>query len=333
MEGFTTGRLRSRVEAWPFASALGQEVGGSYMRRLLGLLVGALVMMGCGDDPPQSPGRFGEVTSAVVVINPVINQGSSTSLLLAGLAAVLLWPQGQDEAPVSSAPAMPAEPSSAPKQPPASSPKEAASAELQRVPPEQLPNIEQIERWVREGRRDPALRALAQLRAQRPSSAYAPYLEGQVNFDNLRWVDGLASYDAAIRNNPAYRSDPMLIRDLIECLVSDRFHDKCADFLVREVGAPSAPLLEETARTHGRRSPSALRGTSWSASQHPRGISSVCPRVRGYRTGCCWAATAMAPSGRRGFGGPCSRPEAKRALRAPAACLVSTPSSGWRGPS
>lgn len=50
------------------------------MARLLGLVC-ALLVMGCGDDPPQSPGRFGEVTSAVVVINPVINQGSTTNVV------------------------------------------------------------------------------------------------------------------------------------------------------------------------------------------------------------------------------------------------------------
>lgn len=49
------------------------------MRRLLGFVC-ALMVLGCGDDPPQSPGRFGEVTSAVVVVNPVINQGSTTSV-------------------------------------------------------------------------------------------------------------------------------------------------------------------------------------------------------------------------------------------------------------
>ncbi|WP_375758791.1 hypothetical protein [Corallococcus exercitus] len=41
----------------------------------------ALVLVGCGDDdPPASPGRFGEVTSAVVLVNPVINQGSTTAV-------------------------------------------------------------------------------------------------------------------------------------------------------------------------------------------------------------------------------------------------------------
>ncbi|HEX8706261.1 MAG TPA: hypothetical protein VF815_45925 [Myxococcaceae bacterium] len=50
------------------------------MKRLLGLVC-ALGVLGCGgDDPPQSPGRFGEVTSAVVVLNPVINRGSTTTV-------------------------------------------------------------------------------------------------------------------------------------------------------------------------------------------------------------------------------------------------------------
>jgi hypothetical protein len=48
------------------------------MRRLLGLLI-ALVLAGCGETTPAM-GRFGEVTSAVVVVNPVINQGSTATV-------------------------------------------------------------------------------------------------------------------------------------------------------------------------------------------------------------------------------------------------------------
>jgi hypothetical protein len=50
------------------------------VRRLVAVCV-ALVLVGCGEDaPPPVVGRFGEVTSAVVVINPVINKGSTTAV-------------------------------------------------------------------------------------------------------------------------------------------------------------------------------------------------------------------------------------------------------------
>ncbi|WP_309890487.1 protein kinase domain-containing protein [Archangium sp.] len=185
---------------------------------------------------------------------PMVAVGA-VGLLLCGLGAALLWPT--EQAPVPATTATPPAPKSA------SAPKSAPVAPKSDVAPKQqpppsevtkaeaLPNIEQIERWVKEGerRRDQALRALADLRAKYPQNAYAPYLEGQVNFHNLRWVDGIASYKATLRNDPAYRSDPKLIRNLIRCLVSDTFHTKCADFLVREVGAPAAPFLDEAART------------------------------------------------------------------------------------
>lgn len=48
------------------------------MQRFLGVMV-AMVLAGCGEPTPVT-GRFGEVTSAVVVVNPVINQGSTTTV-------------------------------------------------------------------------------------------------------------------------------------------------------------------------------------------------------------------------------------------------------------
>ena len=193
---------------------------------------------------------------------PMLAVGAAGVLLL-GLGAALLWPAEQEPVPARSAPASAAKSPSAPKPPPAKPPpapaeKTAVLAEKTEAPAgertgarEELPDIEQIESWAKQGerRRAQTLRALARLRAQYPANAYAAYLEGHVNFDNLRWVDGLTSYSAAIRNEPAYRTDEKLIRDLIRCLVSDRFHTKCAEFLVREVGAPAAPFLEEAAST------------------------------------------------------------------------------------
>ncbi|HEX8819054.1 MAG TPA: protein kinase [Archangium sp.] len=182
---------------------------------------------------------------------PMVAVGA-LGVVLVGLGAALLWPTEQAAVPTTTPPPSAAKSAPAPKQQPsAPSEKTKVLAEQKAVAPEKLPGIERIEGWMKEGerRRDQALRELASLRAKYPTSAYAPYLEGHVNFDNLRWVDGLASYGAALRNNPAYRSDPTLIRNVVHCLVSDRFHKQCADFLVREVGASAAPFLEEAART------------------------------------------------------------------------------------
>ena len=134
----------------------------------------------------------------------------------------------------------------------------------------------------KEWRRDQTLDALAKLRKQYPQSAYAPYLEGHVNFDNLRWADGLASYGAAMRNDPAYRSDAKLIRNVIRCLVSDRFHTKCADFLVREVGSPAAPFLEEAARSDATRPKAGSRTCTPAATTRRHGWS---PPPRGWPAG------------------------------------------------
>jgi hypothetical protein len=47
----------------------------------LGLVLAAAVgAAGCGPRLPETPGRFGEVTSAIVIVNPVINAGSTTSI-------------------------------------------------------------------------------------------------------------------------------------------------------------------------------------------------------------------------------------------------------------
>jgi hypothetical protein len=57
-----------------------------------------MLLAGCAG-PPSSPGRFGEVTSAVVVVNPVINQGSTTSAV-PGTARVGVAFKAADLAPV-----------------------------------------------------------------------------------------------------------------------------------------------------------------------------------------------------------------------------------------
>jgi serine/threonine-protein kinase len=118
------------------------------------------------------------------------------------------------------------------------------------APPESIPGLAEARRLASSGRRDSALAALAKLRAKYPGEAEIPYLQGQVDFRNLRWLDGLAAYRAAIALSPALRSDAALIRDVIGCLDSDRFHRGCEDFLRHDIGPPALPLLSEAAGSH-----------------------------------------------------------------------------------
>lgn len=124
----------------------------------------------------------------------------------------------------------------------------AAPGGVQGPVPEQLPGLEEVHRLIRAGRRDPSLAALKKLATKYPASAYVRYLEGNVNFDNLRWVDGVASYRAALRNDASYRHEPTVIQNAIRCLVSDRFHGTCMDFIRKDLGDAAVPYLEEAAR-------------------------------------------------------------------------------------
>lgn len=42
--------------------------------------IGLLALCACAPDRDGAPGRFGEITSAVVLVNPVINEGSTTTV-------------------------------------------------------------------------------------------------------------------------------------------------------------------------------------------------------------------------------------------------------------
>ncbi|WP_158626189.1 hypothetical protein, partial [Corallococcus praedator] len=162
----------------------------------------------------------------------------------AGLGGWALWPTSTGPAPTSSERAERPAPVVAKDEPPRS------EAPVWEPVVEPLAGIEEAQRLIQAQRRDAALAALKKLAVKHPASAYVRYLEGNVNFDNLRWVDGVAAYRAALRNDAAYRNAPVLIQNAIRCLVSDRFHRTCQDFIRTELGEAAVPALEEAARAN-----------------------------------------------------------------------------------
>ncbi|RKH99514.1 serine/threonine-protein kinase [Corallococcus sp. AB038B] len=185
--------------------------------------------------PPPARSRSRRVVGGAVVL----------SLAAVGLGGWALASRSASPAPVSSESPSPKPPAS--EEAPAEAP---TGATAWQPVVEQLPGIDEVHRLIKAQRRDAALAALKKLAAKYPTSAYVRYLEGNVDFDNLRWVDGVAAYRAALRNDAAYRNAPIVIQNAIGCLVSDRFHGTCQDFLRKDLGEAAVPSLEEAAREH-----------------------------------------------------------------------------------
>jgi hypothetical protein len=61
------------------------------------------------------------------------------------------------------------------------------------------------------------------------------------------WADGFDAYRDAVAGHPAYRDDPVLIRNAIRNLSSPSQAHRGEKFLRNEIGAPAIPLLQEAA--------------------------------------------------------------------------------------
>jgi serine/threonine-protein kinase len=99
------------------------------------------------------------------------------------------------------------------------------------------------------GEEQAALRLLGDLRRRRPSDPELAALQAQLYFEKFWWSEGAAAYRVALRGDPARARDPVLVGHLISSLQSERFHRRAAA-LLRELGPPVRPLLEEAARQH-----------------------------------------------------------------------------------
>ena len=102
-----------------------------------------------------------------------------------------------------------------------------------------------------QGDREAALDLLNRSRRQYPASAALAYAAGRIYFSKFYWADGLKSFRDAIRNDPAYRTDPELIKTVLRgFLMTPSYNADLAGFLHDDIGSAAQPFLEETVRDH-----------------------------------------------------------------------------------
>ncbi|HET9993466.1 MAG TPA: hypothetical protein VFQ65_33245, partial [Kofleriaceae bacterium] len=98
---------------------------------------------------------------------------------------------------------------------------------------------------------EPALDVVTKARRTHPESAQLAYLGGKIYFAKLWWTDGVKSFHDAIRLDPAYRSDPELLKIVIRGFITTPDTDPRIEELIREdLGDAAKPALEETAKSH-----------------------------------------------------------------------------------
>ena len=90
---------------------------------------------------------------------------------------------------------------------------------------------------------------LRELRRQHPTDADYPAALSRLCFEQRRYDEGLAALRSANRIDPQRRADPVLIKQVIDSLQSDRFASTAEDYL-REMGSVAKPHVNEAARSH-----------------------------------------------------------------------------------
>jgi hypothetical protein len=129
-------------------------------------------------------------------------------------------------------------------------PKETPGAQLEATAPpvRGKPSIDEAVRLLGNGKVDPAIQMLYQVRRQAPKSPAVPLLLGHAYFRKLWRTDGLREYEQALKLKPSLRKNPQLIKNVVSAL--DDPTSRFARSLVRSrLGAAAIPELRRAART------------------------------------------------------------------------------------
>ena len=129
---------------------------------------------------------------------------------------------------------------------PAASPLEVVAA---RPPSGDLPELPAVLELIRSGRKAAAIDRLQDLQKRHRESAYVPYLLGTLLLDKMWGREGFDAYREALRRNPAYRSDPVVIRSAVALFESYNHGSRAVAFVCDEIGAAAIPYLEAAAKS------------------------------------------------------------------------------------
>jgi serine/threonine-protein kinase len=106
--------------------------------------------------------------------------------------------------------------------------------------------LEQARKLLALGQWEQAVTTLEGARAEHPDDAEIAYLLATVALEHRRWSEGVASAQLAARKNPTLKSDPDLIKAVIQALASDTVYERAQSFL-RSSGSAGTPFIKEAA--------------------------------------------------------------------------------------
>jgi hypothetical protein len=121
-------------------------------------------------------------------------------------------------------------------------PKPAAAPQLART-------IHDAVLLIKAGKKDLALASLRELQKKNQSSAYIPFLMGNLYFDRTWWSVSMDYYQAAIKKNAGYRRNTVLNRNVIRMLASTKTRQRATNFLRGIIGKFAAPHLRWAAKS------------------------------------------------------------------------------------
>ncbi|HEY3359716.1 MAG TPA: hypothetical protein VGQ83_41085, partial [Polyangia bacterium] len=193
--------------------------------------------------PPAPPPTAPPATApaAAPATAPAAAAPAAPATAPAGAAAEDNAPPEERAEPVAPVPAVPVDESRI--DPPARPAPAAAPA-----PRPVAKTLAQVKGLIGAGHTDEAIAGLQHLRRESPRNAYLWYLLGSLYFDKGFWSDGLETYRAAIHFGGGYARRPVLIRNAIRALGSDKTQHKAAALLKADIGGPALPLLRQAAR-------------------------------------------------------------------------------------